>query len=123
VTDFFPFLGPWTTENIMPREVEDAATECDFVKACAVVGVPNPLWGEEVFAWVVLKSSFQESAALTSTLRAHLESRLADFKVSPIPRPPNKQCFESIIGCTLQLCRTLGTSLVRSDGSCALGVC
>jgi acyl-CoA synthetase (AMP-forming)/AMP-acid ligase II len=75
----------------MPREVEDAATECDFVKACAVVGVPNPLWGEEVFAWVVLKSNFQESPALTSTLRAHLESRLADFKVGLIPRPRNKK--------------------------------
>jgi acyl-CoA synthetase (AMP-forming)/AMP-acid ligase II len=62
--------------------VEDAATECDFVKACAVVGVPNPLWGEEVFAWVVLKSNFQESAALTASLTSHLESRIADFKVS-----------------------------------------
>jgi fatty-acyl-CoA synthase len=72
----------WTAENIMPREVEDAATECDFVKACAVVGVPNPLWGEEVFAWVVLKSNFQESAALTASLTSHLESRIADFKVS-----------------------------------------
>ncbi|WP_160486952.1 class I adenylate-forming enzyme family protein [Aurantiacibacter rhizosphaerae] len=37
-------------ENIYPREVEDALNEFAEVAECAVLGVPDPKWGEELVA-------------------------------------------------------------------------
>ncbi|WP_326783337.1 class I adenylate-forming enzyme family protein [Streptomyces sp. NBC_00151] len=39
--------------NVYPREVEEASLAHPGVAQCAVVGVPDPLWGEVVTAYVV----------------------------------------------------------------------
>ncbi|MCX5009069.1 AMP-binding protein [Streptomyces sp. NBC_00638] len=39
--------------NVYPREVEEASLTHPDVAQCAVVGVPDPLWGEVVTAYVV----------------------------------------------------------------------
>ena len=39
--------------NVFPREVEDALASHPAVAACAVIGVPDPVWGEAVKAFVV----------------------------------------------------------------------
>jgi fatty-acyl-CoA synthase len=39
--------------NVFPREVEDVIAAHDGVAACAVIGVPDPHWGEAVKAVVV----------------------------------------------------------------------
>ncbi|MEU5863261.1 AMP-binding protein [Nonomuraea sp. NPDC047529] len=39
--------------NVYPREVEDALVRHPEVKAAAVIGVPDPKWGEAVTAFVV----------------------------------------------------------------------
>jgi fatty-acyl-CoA synthase len=65
-------------ENIYPAEVEQAITELDAVGSVAVIGVPDEKWGEVPRAVVLLR----EGAQLTeSDLRAHLEGRLARYKI------------------------------------------
>ena len=48
--------------NVYPREVEDALTAHPAVASAAVIGVPDPKWGEAVKALVVLKAGAQASA-------------------------------------------------------------
>jgi long-chain acyl-CoA synthetase len=42
--------------NIYPREIEEVLLRHPAVAECSVVGRPHPEWGEEVVAFVVLKS-------------------------------------------------------------------
>ncbi len=62
-------------ENIYPAEIEKALYEHPAVHMCAVVGVPDPRWGEAGVACVVLKEACSAEALL-----AHLQSRLARYK-------------------------------------------
>ena len=39
-------------ENIYPREIEQVLFEHDDVAAAAVLGVPDPVWGEQVAAFI-----------------------------------------------------------------------
>jgi fatty-acyl-CoA synthase len=41
--------------NIFPREVEDALTTHPSVATAAVIGIPDPKWGEAVMALIVLR--------------------------------------------------------------------
>jgi long-chain acyl-CoA synthetase len=64
-------------ENIYPREIDELLYTHPAVASAAAVGVPDPLYGEEVAAFVVLKEGAQASAEeLVEFCRAHL----ADFK-------------------------------------------
>ncbi len=65
-------------ENVYPAEIETALHRHPAVLQCAVVGVPDPRWGEVGVACVVLKSGEQVSGA---ELLAHLSERLARFKI------------------------------------------
>ncbi len=62
--------------NVYPREVETVLLDVDGVYEVAVVGVPDPDWGERVVALVVRDGSVDESAIL-----AHARAELAGFKV------------------------------------------
>ena len=62
--------------NVVPGEVEAALFEHPTVSEAAVRGVPHPVLGEDVAAWVVLRRP-----ASTDELRSFLLSRLADYKV------------------------------------------
>jgi fatty-acyl-CoA synthase len=56
--------------NVFPREVEDVLTRHPAVAAAAVLGVPDPKWGEAVKAVVVLKPGASASAeALIAMVR------------------------------------------------------
>jgi fatty-acyl-CoA synthase len=59
--------------NVYPRDVEDALVSHPAVSAAAVVGVPDPHWGEAVKAFVVLRATKAEVSA--SDLQAHVKSR------------------------------------------------
>ncbi|MGB9184676.1 MAG: AMP-binding protein [Solirubrobacteraceae bacterium] len=66
-------------ENVSPAEVEAALLEHPKIRDAAVLGRPNPEWGEMVVAQVVLRDA---AAALPEAeLRAHCAARLAPFKV------------------------------------------
>jgi acyl-CoA synthetase (AMP-forming)/AMP-acid ligase II len=62
--------------NVSPGEVETALFEHPSVTEAAVLGVPHPVLGEDVAAWVVLREP-----VTTEDLRTFLLERLADFKV------------------------------------------
>jgi malonyl-CoA/methylmalonyl-CoA synthetase len=61
--------------NVYPREVEDALRAHPAVAEAAVVGMPDPEWGEVVAAYVVERAPVTDEA-----LAAHLADRLAPYK-------------------------------------------
>jgi long-chain acyl-CoA synthetase len=64
--------------NIVPGEVESALFAHPGVADAAVAGIPHAVLGEDVAAWVVLRSTAPPSV---DDLRAFLATRLADYKV------------------------------------------
>jgi acyl-CoA synthetase (AMP-forming)/AMP-acid ligase II len=64
-------------ENVYSAEVENAVSSHPAVAQCAVIGVPDPGWGERVHAVVVLRPG----AALTAEeLREHVKALIAGYK-------------------------------------------
>jgi acyl-CoA synthetase (AMP-forming)/AMP-acid ligase II len=68
-------------EKISPAEVEAVLLEHPAVAEAAVFGVPDPKYGEEVSAAVVLRG-----AASAQELQTYCRTRLADFKVPKLIR-------------------------------------
>ena len=60
-----------------PRDVEDVLLGHPAVAACAVIGRPDPTYGEEVVAFVSLRSG---ATATGDELVAHARARLAATK-------------------------------------------
>ena len=77
------FIGPRTrliksaAENIYPVEVERCLAEHPAVAACAVIGVPDPVWTQSVKAVVVLKEG---ATAGAEELIEHCRARIASYK-------------------------------------------
>ncbi|HMJ37394.1 MAG TPA: AMP-binding protein [Baekduia sp.] len=79
-------------ENVAPAEVEAALEAHPAVLEAAVLGLPDPTWGEAVVALVRLRPG--ADAPTDAELRAHCAARLARFKVpkaytmigEPLPR-------------------------------------
>lgn len=63
-------------ENVAPAEVEDALALHPLIAEVAVVGVPDAVWGERGFAFVVTRGPLG-----VDELLAHARSVLAGFKV------------------------------------------
>jgi long-chain acyl-CoA synthetase len=80
-------------ENVYSVQVEAALFEHPAVADCAVIGIPDPILGEEVGAVVVLRPGYKVGA---EELSAHVRQRLAGFMVpthiwfrdQPLPRNP-----------------------------------
>src|SRR5213593_861598 len=64
--------------NVYPREVEEALATHHAVLEAAAIGVPHPIKGEEVKAFVVLKPGAKATA---EDIIAHCRTQLAPFKV------------------------------------------
>jgi long-chain acyl-CoA synthetase len=64
-------------EKVAPREVENVLYSMPGVQEAAVVGVPDPLLGQAVRAFVVASASGLTEAAVI----AHCKARLEDFMV------------------------------------------
>ncbi len=65
-------------ENVYSKEVEDAIYEHPSVQEAAIIGIPDPRWGETVMAVVAPK---QGKTLELDELRKFLGSRIADFKI------------------------------------------
>ena len=79
-------------ENIYPREIDEVLYQHPAVAAAATIGIPDPLYGEEVAAFIVLKDGVNVSEA---DLISHCQKELADYKcpktiriVKDIPKGP-----------------------------------
>jgi long-chain acyl-CoA synthetase len=69
--------------NVYPSEVESAILELAGVREAAVIGLPDPLRGEQVAAYLVP----QEGVELTAQqVRDHCRARLAAYKVPRLVR-------------------------------------
>ena len=64
-------------ENVYAAEVEKVILLLPEIASCAVVGLPDPLWGERVHAVIVLQpdSSVDEDA-----IRSHCRAHIAGYK-------------------------------------------
>ncbi|NMN95769.1 long-chain-fatty-acid--CoA ligase [Antrihabitans stalactiti] len=65
-------------ENVYSAEVENALAQHQAVAACAVIGVPDPQWGERVHAVVVLQPG---QTVIEDELREHCKTLIANYKV------------------------------------------
>ena len=64
-------------ENIYSREVEEALVTHPAVEHAAVIGVPDPRWGEAVKACVVLRAG---QDATEDELIEHCRTLIASYK-------------------------------------------
>jgi acyl-CoA synthetase (AMP-forming)/AMP-acid ligase II len=88
-------------ENIYPAEVENALAAHPAISEVAVIGVPDPRWGEAVKACVVLKPGRSLDA---NELIAWIRERLAHYKcpksvdfVETLPRNPSGKLLKRIL--------------------------
>ena len=68
-------------ENIYPAEIENALVALPGVAECAVVGLPDPRWGEVPVAVIVPAQDADRAALATEPLRETLAARIARFKL------------------------------------------
>ncbi|MBT5263183.1 MAG: AMP-binding protein, partial [Rhodospirillaceae bacterium] len=65
-------------ENVYPREVEEFLYRHPAVQEVQVFGVPDPTRGEEVCAWIVLKSGV---SATEDDIKAYCRDQIAHYKI------------------------------------------
>ncbi|MGD9364900.1 MAG: AMP-binding protein [Desulfobacteraceae bacterium] len=70
-------------ENVYPREVEEILYTHPDVSECAVIGLPDPEWGEKTTAVIVTKSG---KAMDYTEVKAYLKAQLSPFKVPKVYR-------------------------------------
>lgn len=97
-------------ENVYSTEVENALESHPAVAQVAVIGVPDPTWGEQVHAIVVLAEG---AVASEEELKAHARQQIAGYKVpksielrheplplsgalKPLKRELRRQCLERL---------------------------
>ena len=76
-------------ENLSPGEIEDVLLEHPAVREAAVVGLPDPEWGEQVVAVVVTApGETADAAALRQWVRDQLRSSRTPARVEFVPALP-----------------------------------
>ncbi|HVF92278.1 MAG TPA: long-chain-fatty-acid--CoA ligase [Blastocatellia bacterium] len=88
-------------ENIYPREIDEVLYRHPKVKDAATIGIPDPLYGEEVKAYVVLRSG---QSASEQELIEFCRGHLADFKcprsvefLEEIPKGPTGKLLKRML--------------------------
>jgi fatty-acyl-CoA synthase len=65
-------------ENIYPRELEEFLYKNHKIQAVQVCGVPDPLFGEEICAWIQLKADVE---ATEEEIREFCRGQIAHYKI------------------------------------------
>ncbi len=65
-------------ENISPFEIEEYLQHHDKIQSVQVIGVPDPKYGEEVMAWVILKDG---ESTTDEELKAYCKGQIATYKI------------------------------------------
>jgi len=65
-------------ENVYPREIEEFLYMHPQISEVQVIGVPDPKYGEEIMAWVKVKSSEQLTE---EELKAYCKGKIAHNKI------------------------------------------
>jgi fatty-acyl-CoA synthase len=65
-------------ENIYPREIEEFLFTHPAIEQAAVVGLPDPKYGEELCVWIKLKNG---ATATEDQIRDFCRAKLAHYKV------------------------------------------
>lgn len=65
-------------EKIFPAEIEEFLFGHPKIAQVAVFGVPDPLYGEEVMAWIQLRAG---ASATAEEIRAYCSGRIAHYKI------------------------------------------
>ena len=97
-------------ESVYPEEVEAVLATHPAIREAAVIGVPDPLWGEMVVACVALAAAIRAGRSLTPIVeRARLR---ATRSLAPILRwqPASQRCQQSI---------TAGPTRSGQHGTCS----
>lgn len=88
-------------ENIYPREIEEILYSHPKIEEAAVIGVPDPLWGESVRAIIVLKKG---ETMTEGEVIEYCKGRLASYKkpksvafVEGLPRNPSGKVLKTIL--------------------------
>jgi len=66
-------------ENVYPREIEEFLYTHPDIADVQVIGVPDPKYGEELMAWIVMRQGAQPLTA--EGVRTFCQGRLAHYKV------------------------------------------
>ena len=79
-------------ENVYPVEIEQVLAEHADVADCAVVGVPDPVWGQVIAAFIVPDGARCDLRSVA----AHIDAKLANHKrprrwalIDAVPRNPS----------------------------------
>jgi fatty-acyl-CoA synthase len=89
-------------QNVFAAEVEEAILALPGVVESAVIGLPDPIWGERVSAVVVVRPGVSLTA---DALAAHCRAKLASFKAprqfivqeEPLPKTPTGKVQKFIL--------------------------
>lgn len=88
-------------ENVYPAEIEAALADHPAIVECAVVGVPDPQWGE---VGHLVATCREDVTVELATILAHLESRLARYKlpkgltlVEALPRTASGKILKTVL--------------------------
>ncbi len=65
-------------ENVYPREIEEFLYQHPKISDVQVIGVPDPKYGEEIMAWVKLKSG---ETADPEEIKAFCKGQIAHYKI------------------------------------------
>lgn len=97
-------------ENIYPQEVEEVLLTHPAVREAAVIGVPDPKWGEVVLGVVTLRqpageaASGEGAAAIADDILAHARARLPGFRkpraieiVAELPRNSSGKVLRTVL--------------------------
>lgn len=87
--------------NIYPAEIEEVLHSHPQVIDAAIIGVPDPDWGEKIVAYLVLK---EQTAVTDEEIKAYIGRKMASYKkpkevyfVKELPYSPSGKLLKRVL--------------------------